>query len=179
MGTILTSYGDASYGHEGYAAQVRDDGTLTGAYIDETTPRMVGQVVAACDCGWTGTTRYPCPQPFDEQAHELALAEWEHDHARPVLTRMQQIELSVLRAGLLDLCTGADDLIAAQSTLARAARLATMLRRLRRVTEIAEQLYLQAQEQAEREHPQTTAGPGPTTDSARPGGHHPPSTEKE
>jgi hypothetical protein len=86
MGTLLTSYGDDGYDHEGYAAQVLDDGSLTGTDSDDTEPRMVGQVVAACGCGWTGTTRYPTTTgPFDEAAHDLALAEWERDHARPIL----------------------------------------------------------------------------------------------
>lgn len=85
MGTFLSSYGDDSYDHEGYAAQVLDDGSITGTYSSETEPRMIGQVVAACDCGWTGSTRYPTTDPFDEAAEELALTEWEHDHARPAL----------------------------------------------------------------------------------------------
>lgn len=85
MGSILTRYGDDAYHHEGYAAQILDDGSLTSTYSDDTRPRMVGQVVAACDCGWTGTTRYPERNRYDEAAEELALAEWEHDHARPIL----------------------------------------------------------------------------------------------
>lgn len=90
MGRFLTSYGDAGYDHEGYAAQVLDDGSLTGTYSAETRPRMIGQIVAACGCGWAATTRYPCPEPFDEQAEELALAEWETTHARPVLEQAQR-----------------------------------------------------------------------------------------
>jgi hypothetical protein len=89
MGTILASYGDDAYDHEGYAAQLLDDGSLTGTYSNDTEPRMVGQVVAACGCGWTGTTRYPTTGPFDEAAHDLALAEWERDHARPTLQGLQ------------------------------------------------------------------------------------------
>ncbi|MGH3979875.1 MAG: hypothetical protein ACRDRZ_12900 [Pseudonocardiaceae bacterium] len=86
MGTILCSYGDDGHDHEGYAAQVLDDGSLTSTYSDDTAPRMTGQVVAACGCGWAGTTRYPATTgPFDEAAEELALAEWEHTHARPAL----------------------------------------------------------------------------------------------
>jgi hypothetical protein len=66
MGTVLIGYGDAGYDHEGYAAQVLDDNSITGTYSDKTIPRMIGQVVAACDCGWTGTTRYPTTTgPFD------------------------------------------------------------------------------------------------------------------
>ena len=88
MGTILSGYGDAGYGHEGYVGQLLDDGTITGTYSSSTIPRMTGQVVAACGCGWTGTTRHPCTggDPFDEQAHELALGEWEHTHAVPALS---------------------------------------------------------------------------------------------
>ncbi|MGH3795635.1 MAG: hypothetical protein ACRDSP_12165 [Pseudonocardiaceae bacterium] len=77
MGTLLTGYGEDGYDHEGYAAQVLDDGSITGTYSNATCPRMIGHVVAACGCGWAGTTRYPCPGPFDEQAEALALAEWE------------------------------------------------------------------------------------------------------
>ncbi|MGH3755780.1 MAG: hypothetical protein ACRDRP_24470 [Pseudonocardiaceae bacterium] len=85
MGTILELYGDDAYEHEGYAAQVLDDGTLTSTYNNGTESRMVGQLVAACGCGWTGSTRYPTTDRFDEAAEELALEEWERSHARPAL----------------------------------------------------------------------------------------------
>lgn len=98
MGTILTRYGDAAYDHEGYAAQVLDDGSLTSAYSDDTIPRMLGRVVAACGCGWTGCTRYPATGPFDSAAEELALAEWEHTHARPILERLHAEKWDQLRA---------------------------------------------------------------------------------
>ncbi|MCA1695984.1 MAG: hypothetical protein LC749_15360 [Actinobacteria bacterium] len=97
MGTFLASYGDDGYDHEGYVAQVLDDGTLTGTYSNETTPRMVGQVVAACGCGWTGSTRYPSPGPFDETAKGLALDEWEHTHARPTLDGLRTDKWDRLR----------------------------------------------------------------------------------
>jgi hypothetical protein len=70
MGTFLTSYGDDAYDHEGYAAQVLDDGSLTSTYSEDTTPRMVGQVEAACGCGWTGTTRYTEPEGYAEVAED-------------------------------------------------------------------------------------------------------------
>lgn len=89
MGTILASYGDDAYDHEGYAAQLLDDGSVTGTYSNDTEARMVGQVVAACGCGWTGSTRYPTTGPFDDTARDLALAEWERDHARPTLHGLQ------------------------------------------------------------------------------------------
>ncbi len=96
-GDDLESYGDDAYDHEGYAAQVLDDGSLTSTYSDDTRPRMVGQVVAACGCGWTGTTRYPEPQRFAEVAEDLALAEWERDHARPLLEGLRADHWARLR----------------------------------------------------------------------------------
>ena len=103
MGTLLTSYGDDAYDHEGYAAQVLDDGSLTSTYSDDTRPRMVGQVVAACGCGWTGTTRYPEPQRYAEVAEELALAEWERDHARPILEGLRADHWARLRTMVREL----------------------------------------------------------------------------
>ena len=110
MGTILTSYGDAAYDHEGYPAQILDDGTLTGTSSTETRPRMVGQVVAACSCGWAGATRYPSRREGDE----AALAEWEHTHARPVLVAAQAAELDRLQAQLRGLA--ASDLAASRGS---------------------------------------------------------------
>jgi hypothetical protein len=85
MGVVLTEYGQYAYDHEGYVAEVLDDGSLTRTASSDTVPRMVGQMVAACGCGWTGKTRYPTKSPFDHKAEELALAEWERNHARPAL----------------------------------------------------------------------------------------------
>ncbi|MDQ3762178.1 MAG: hypothetical protein M3460_10950 [Actinomycetota bacterium] len=103
MGRILDSYGDVAYDHEGYAAQVLDDRTLTSTYSHDTERRMIGQVVPACGCGWTGTTRYPTTGPFDETAKELALGEWERQHARPVLEG-QRVEIwEQLRTGVRQL----------------------------------------------------------------------------
>ncbi len=104
MGSILTSYGDDADDHEGYAAQVLDDGSLTSTYSADTEPRMVGRVMAACGCGWTGTTRYPTTAgPFDEAAHDLALDEWERDHARPVLEGLRADHWARLRTMVREL----------------------------------------------------------------------------
>jgi hypothetical protein len=146
MGTFLTSYGPASYEHEGYAAQVLDDGALTSEHSDETAARMVGQVVAACDCGWTGTTRYPTRDEFDEAAEELALAEWEHAHARPVLKQHQQAQTRQLQARLREL---ADQLI---TTGPPGRPLADRLDRVLRALDEATQLAHQLREQAEHQH---------------------------
>src|SRR3954452_19215677 len=103
MGRFLDGFGDDAYDHEGYAAQVLNDGTLTSTYSDDTEPRMIGQVVPACGCGWTGTTRYPTTGPFDETAKELALGEWEREHARPVLDGQRVGIWEHLRTGVRQL----------------------------------------------------------------------------
>jgi len=120
MGTILTGYGDAGYDHEGYVGQLLDDDTITGTYSSSTIPRMTGHVVAACGCGWTGTTRYPTRELFDEQAHELALGEWEHAHAVPALSaaardRTRRLP-QLLRSLAADLDTRLGDATAPQRT---------------------------------------------------------------
>jgi hypothetical protein len=148
MGRFLTSYGPAGYDHEGYAAQVLDDGALTGTHSADTAARMIGQVVAACDCGWTGTTRYPTREEFDEDAEELALAEWEHAHARPVLEHHQQAQTTRLRALLRELAdqlttTGGDS----------GGHLIDRLDRILRALDEATQLAHQLREQAEHQYP--------------------------
>ncbi|MGH8878926.1 MAG: hypothetical protein ACRD0P_16570 [Stackebrandtia sp.] len=145
MGTVLTSYGDAGYAHEGYTAQVLDDDSITSTYSDETEPRMIGQVVAACDCGWTGVTRYPTTTgPFDEDAEQLALTEWEHTHARPTLRRLQLEEFDRLGRRLQGLArysaTLVPDSLEGQSRAARRALLDQVLEDLDRATELARQL---------------------------------------
>jgi hypothetical protein len=151
MGMILIGYGDAGYAHEGYAAQVLDDDSITGTYSDETEPRMIGQVIAACDCGWTGTTRYPTTTgPFDENAEQLALTEWEHTHARPTLRHLQLKEYGRLGGRLQGLAKYsaklAPDPLRVQSRAARLDLLDQVLADLDRAAELARQL-----QHAERE----------------------------
>lgn len=147
MGTILTSYGDAGYEHEGYAAQVLDDGTLTGTSSPETRPRMVGQVVAACDCGWTGTTRYPSSQEGDE----AALAEWEHTHARPVLVAAQHTDLTRLQSWLRGLAARGTD--TGRSPRELAEHLANLASDLESAAALAWRLHHQVDEQADQAGP--------------------------
>jgi hypothetical protein len=148
MGRFLTSYGPAGYDHEGYPAQVLDDGALTSEHSADTRGRMVGQVVAACDCGWTGTTRYPTRDEFDEDAEELALEEWEHAHARPVLEQHQQAQTTRLRALLRDLADGLTT--TGDSGRPLVDRLDRILRALDQATQLAQQL----REQADHQHQQ-------------------------
>jgi hypothetical protein len=156
MGTILIGYGDAGYAHEGYAAQVLDDDSIIGIYSDATRPRMIGQVIAACDCGWVGTTRYPTTTgPFDENAEQSALTEWEHTHALPTVRRLQNKEFDRLGRYLQDLAnylaTLASDSLEAQSRAARFDLLDQVLETLERATELARQL--QQAERAARSQP--------------------------
>ena len=103
MGTLFTGYGDEGYDHEGYAAQVLSDDTLTSTSSYDTEQRMIGWVVA-CGCGWTGTTAYPTTTgPFDATAHDLALKEWEHQYARPTLQRARTRKGNQLRTVLVGL----------------------------------------------------------------------------
>jgi hypothetical protein len=151
MGTILIGYGDAGCAHEGYAAHVLDDGSITGTYSEKTRPRMIGQVIAACDCGWAGTTHYPTTTgPFDENAEQPALTEWEHTHALPTLRRLQSKEFDRLGRHLRDLAGYlaklAPDSLEAQSRAARCDLLDQVLDTLDRAVELARQL-----EHAERE----------------------------
>ncbi|MQA14921.1 MAG: hypothetical protein GEV09_12315 [Pseudonocardiaceae bacterium] len=150
VGTFLTGYGTAGYDHEGYAAHVLDDGSLTGTHSADTRPRMVGAVVAACDCGWTGATRYPRRTEFDEDAEELALQEWERSHARPVLERAQRGELWRLEAQLRELATVAQQLCGADRPPLRAGQLSRVVDALEAATALARRLQDQAHEQAER-----------------------------
>lgn len=142
MGTFLDGFGDDAYDHEGYAAQVLSDGTLTCTYSDDTEARMIGRVVAACVCGWSGTTRYPTTTgPFDQTAHDLALAEWEHRHARPTLERAQAGKWEQLRAVLARLADSHQ--AAAGGGLTRGEQrdlLGLTLDRLARATELGRQL---------------------------------------
>ncbi len=155
MGTILTSYGDPGYEHEGYAAYVLYDGTLTGTWGPDTRGRMSGERVAACDCGWTGTTRYPGADadPLDEQAEAIALAEWEHTHARPVLEQAQHRDLGELHERLRSLTNTYQPSPAPTAPRRELAEhLEAIVGRLTAVTALAERLHAQAQEQTETTH---------------------------
>jgi hypothetical protein len=144
MGVILCSYGDDAHDHEGYAAQVLDDGSLTSTDSDDTRPRMVGQVVAACGCGWTGTTRYPERERYDEAAEDLALAEWEHDHARPTLEGLRAEHWTRLGALLRRLAhsynTAGGGLISGLTPIEQRELPERTLARLDRATKLAHQL---------------------------------------
>jgi hypothetical protein len=80
MGTFLEDLWD----HEGYAARRLPDGTLTGTWTAATAEFTA--YVPACGCGWSGDREHP-PTEDGEQA---ALAQWEAEHATPVLQRQAE-----------------------------------------------------------------------------------------
>lgn len=103
MGTVITSLGDLGYQHEGYAAHVLDDGTLTGTYSRDIDPHKTGKLRAACECGWTGPHDWdnddedPGGWPSDElegailadwEAHVRSLADDERSRQRAQLVRV-------------------------------------------------------------------------------------------
>jgi hypothetical protein len=77
MGAVL----DDLYDHEGFAARRLPDGTLTDSWTKETA--KFDAYVAACDCGWRGDE----DRPPSDAGHEIAIDDWERDHARPLLAR--------------------------------------------------------------------------------------------
>lgn len=58
MGWTWDTGYDPAYEHEGCAAAVLDDGTITGTHDGLTNGRFVGWR-AACDCGWRGDRYWP------------------------------------------------------------------------------------------------------------------------
>lgn len=70
------------YDHEGYAARVLPDGTLTASWTAETAD-FLGHV-AACTCGWTGERRHPADDVGDDHATD----EWEHLHLAPLIAQV-------------------------------------------------------------------------------------------
>lgn len=81
MGIVYTGpYAEQiGYRHEGYAARRLPDGSLTSGWTLETDA-FTGYV-AACDCGWEGTTGFP---PTDE-GREAAEDAWDAEHLQPLV----------------------------------------------------------------------------------------------
>lgn len=82
--------------------------------------------------------------PFDEDAEQLALTEWEHTHARPTLRRLQLEESARLGGHLRGLArysvTLATDSLEVQSRAARLDLLDQVLEDLDRAAELARHL---------------------------------------
>ena len=86
MGVVYCGpYADqVGYEHEGYAARVLPDGSLTGTWTAETADFL--GYVAACACGWTGDTQYPPTDGGEDEAR----AEWDRDHLQPLIERAER-----------------------------------------------------------------------------------------
>jgi hypothetical protein len=67
--------------HEGYGARRLPDGSLTGTWTWAT--REFTAYVAACGCGWRGAGDHPPT----EAGEELAVDQWDTEHATPLLAR--------------------------------------------------------------------------------------------
>ena len=65
------------YDHEGYAA----GRSSNGEQVPRGRPAVVDVYEAACSCGWYGNCHYP----LTEEGRELAILEWENEHALPLL----------------------------------------------------------------------------------------------
>lgn len=65
------------YDHEGYAS-----GRSSASAASPAGGRQaVDAYEAACSCGWNGTYDYP----LTEEGRDLAILEWENEHALPLL----------------------------------------------------------------------------------------------
>jgi hypothetical protein len=87
MGVVIEGLWD----HEGYAARRLPDGTLTGTWTAAT--REFTAFVAACGCGWRGDLEHPPT----EAGEELAVDQWDAEHATALLQRQaerHQLELA-------------------------------------------------------------------------------------
>lgn len=67
-------------GHEGYARRQLSNRTTSTGDSGRDRERFDGYV-AACICGWNGTSRH---EPT-EDGYEAAVDEWDSEHAQPLL----------------------------------------------------------------------------------------------
>lgn len=148
MGTFLTSYGDAGYDHEGYADRLMPTGEYSGGEYSARYPRDAhAAFVAACGCGWRGSTAHP---PSDA-GEDLALHEWEHTHARPVLQRVAHRELVEVQRRLRSLASLAAGLTETASRRELAEQLDHHERLLTNLTDRVRRLAVQAHEQTRQQ----------------------------
>lgn len=93
MGTILFSRDDEGlYDHEGYVAHILDDGeSAHGAWTVEIERRTVAWR-AECACGWAGPHHDSAgPNTPTDHCYDEILADWELDHARPLLAAAERV----------------------------------------------------------------------------------------
>jgi hypothetical protein len=118
MGRVLDIGVDAAYDHEGYAAHVLQDGTLTGTYSAAIDPLKTGKLRGACACGWTGPRDWdndddePGGWPSDE-LEDVILADWEV-HVRALVDGKRAEDGDTLERVLRGFRRNADGLAAAR-----------------------------------------------------------------
>jgi hypothetical protein len=112
MGTFLEDLDE----HEGYADRRLPDGRLADGVWSRDTLEFTAYV-AACGCGWRGTTDHE-PSIAGE---ETALGEWVREHAQPMLARQAERRRGELARTLNWLGSQADRLDD-PATVARVAR---------------------------------------------------------
>jgi hypothetical protein len=118
VGRVLDIGVDVAYRHEGYAAHVLQDGTLTGTYSAETRPLMTGKLRAACACDWSGSEVWDVDSddPADWPSEELEdniLREWQV-HVHGLVHAKQTEDADALMRTLRGFARNADDLAAAK-----------------------------------------------------------------
>jgi hypothetical protein len=150
--------------HEGYAARLLPDGTLTASWTADTKEFVAW--VAACDCGlpgysshgrttWYGTVEYPPT----EDGREQALQEWKQTHADQLL---QQAAPAGLSQRVTDLLTELQELMRTRPMSA--------LPELRRIERHADRLLREAVTGA-RTQQQTWAEIGAALNMSRQSAH--------
>jgi hypothetical protein len=139
MGMVIEGLWD----HEGYAARRLPDGTLTGTWTQAT--REFTAFVAACGCGWRGDIEHPPT----EAGEDLAVDEWDSEHAVPLLARQatrHRAELARVLAWLGDQAGRLED--------------PATLDRLRRAAERTRDLIANLQHDLQRQPPERGADGG-------------------
>jgi hypothetical protein len=136
MGTFIEDLWD----HEGYAARRLPNGTLTGTWTTATDAFTA--YVPACGCGWYGDRTYPPT----EAGEELALEQWDTEHATPLLDRQANQRQERLTRALTWLGGQADRL-----------HDPTTLARVHRTLASATELAAEVQRDLDRQAPQREA----------------------
>jgi hypothetical protein len=119
MGVVIEDLSD----HQGSAARLLPDGTLTGTWTWAT--REFDAYVGACSCGWRANLNY-LPTEAGEQA---ALDHWYQGHATPLLERQSQQRRADLAQALRAL-GGLAALVDSPANLARIGEAADRVREL-------------------------------------------------
>ena len=138
MGAILEDLDD----HEGYALWRLADGPVVPAWAPGV--REFAAYVAGCGCGWRGAGEHPPT----EAGEDLAVQEWDTEHATPLLERQATRHRTEL-AQVLRALGGIADFIENPTNLPRIARAVDRARDL--VAEVQRDLDRQPPER-EAEH---------------------------